>query len=318
MDVARRLAVTARTDIGPVGRIEQCGQVVRIARPALGLLQRAERTVRMVPKQLDPSPGGQSRMRRVAPDRSLDPAEQLLGYAHRIGDDIEAGEFPETLAGQRIVVQFIGQVERHRAASPRLRGVTHPQRRLGHAEQGDDGIVRITAPDHQIAGFAVVAVGPSKVLLGVIDLADTQIEQSEVTGLVDAAQFLLDLEVHAERPRLVAPLPAGASAVIEHLAMVAQVVLTRSVVGLGDAQQRVVGHVERSAVGSLDIEQRITGTAGLAAERLGRNLAQDAQDAVGLRGDDPVGGIEHPVGGPVIPRTAGTGKQRADQDKQGS
>ena len=100
--------------------------------------------------------------------------------------------------------------------------------------------------------------------------------------------------------------------------MVAQVVLTRSVVGLGDAQQRVVGHIERSAVGGLDIEQRITGTAGLAAERLGRNLAQDAQDAVGLRGDNPVGGIEHPVGGPVIPRTAGTGKQRADQDKQGS
>ena len=100
--------------------------------------------------------------------------------------------------------------------------------------------------------------------------------------------------------------------------MAAQVVLTRSVVGLGDAQQRAVGHVERSAVGSLDIEQRITGTTGLAAERLGRNLAQDAQDAVGLRGDDPVGGIEHPVGGPVIPRTAGTGKQRADQDKQGS
>lgn len=318
MDVARRLAIMARTYIGPIGRIEQRRQVIRITCPALGLVQRAERTVRMVPKQLDPCPGGQSRMRRVAPDRSLNPAKQLLGDAHRVGDDIEAGKFSKTLAGQRIVVQFIGQVERHRAASPRLRGIAHPQRRLGHAEQGDDGIARISAPDHQIAGFAVVAVGPSKVLLGVIDLADTQIEQSEVTGLVDAAQFLLDLEVHAERPRLVAPLPAGASAVIEHLAMVAQVVLTRSVVGLGDAQQRVVGHIERSAVGGLDIEQRITGTAGLAAERLGRNLAQDAQDAVGLRGDNPVGGIEHPVGDPVIPRAADTGKQRADQDKQGS
>ena len=202
---------------------------------------------------------------RIASCRVFDTAQQIVRDAFVFRYGVERGEESEASSDQGVVVQFVGHFERHRAVAAGARQVTHPQGRCRHAEQGLRRLARGLRPDEQIAGIPVVSVSPHKVQLVAVDIADAQVEQSEVIGLIDGAEPLLDLEEQPQGPGFV-PSPQVAATLVEAgFAESADFVRMLFVIRPGDAQQRIVVRVEPGAFRGFGAKQRIVGPLGAVA-----------------------------------------------------
>ena len=143
--------------------------------------------------------------------------------------------------------------------------------------------------DEEIAGVAVIAVSPYEVELGAIDAADAQVEQPQIIGFVDRAEFLLDLEEETQGSGLVALAQPALPPVVEGFADAADLVRMLAVVLPGDPQDRVVVVGCSGAFCGFGLEQGVTGPELPASEGVGRKFPEEPQNAVGRLCDDFLG-----------------------------
>ena len=280
-----RLAIASGLRLDAVGRVELDGPLLAAGRAPDGQRQRAAGAVGMLPEQLHLRERAEPRGGRVAAYRAVDALQQLIRNPLPVRYGIEGGEAGQTASGERLVLQFVGQVKRQRAVAARPLGIAHPQGRRGHAKQRLDRLPRPLRAHEEVARLAEAAVGSGEVEFGVVHFADPQAEQPPVVGLVDPQQLLLDLEKEPQGPRLVAPAQAAAPLVVAGPASVADLVGAVAVVVPGGVEQRVGLRIAACTRAGLRREQGVPGLEGPAAEPLRRELPQQLQRAVGPFGE---------------------------------
>lgn len=112
----------------------------------------------------------------------------------------------------------------------------------------------------QVTGFPIVTVGPYEIQFGTVDIPNTQVKQSEIAGLVDTAEMLLDLQKLPQGAGLVALPQFAPPQIIERPAEIPNLMGLLPVIFPGMEQKRIACRSNTRPIRSLRIQYGILST----------------------------------------------------------